>query len=226
METSNFDRECPTTLWDLLTADGPIVKKRRLVGSNRSVGSRSNELPPSSSSTCGAVPTFRYKCAADRDSEVSDEVLWIPYKKRKRREPATDATDEKGPRTRQRASISRQFSKSQLSVADRKCSTPDDDSFYDEWAPFEHGDVKGKVSIEDLISGELENLDTKLELLDEWSMATALQSYVENQSTQAIQDTVLHLIDKKQQSLIQVGLVDEQNHVGVTQKDHANRVLK
>jgi hypothetical protein len=60
-----------------------------------------------------------------------------------------------------------------------------------------------EMNIEDLIVGELEHSDKKLELFDEKRMSNALDNYVQKQDVQAIPEAVSNLLGKQQKKLIQ-----------------------
>ena len=70
-----------------------------------------------------------------------------------------------------------------------------------------------EMNIEDLIVGELEQPDRKLELFDEKRVSNALTDYVTKQEAQAIGEAVSNLLGKQQKKLIQRGpdSLDQQN---------------
>jgi hypothetical protein len=61
------------------------------------------------------------------------------------------------------------------------------------------------MNVDDLIIGELENADRKLELFDEKRVSSALGAYVEKQEAQAISETLSTLLSKQQKMMIKHG---------------------
>ncbi|KAL3937067.1 MAG: hypothetical protein SGBAC_007746 [Bacillariaceae sp.] len=70
--------------------------------------------------------------------------------------------------------------------------------------PIEPDDLE-TMKIEDLIVGELESADQKMEVFDEKKMTNALDSYVDKQEAQAIPEAVETLLTKEQKRWIKKG---------------------
>lgn len=78
-------------------------------------------------------------------------------------------------------------------------------------APIEPADL-AVTKIDDLVLGELDDSEKKLELFDEKRITNALDNYVEKQEAQAIAQTIEKLLDKQQKKLMsQKGDDEEEN---------------
>eukprot|EP00526_Cylindrotheca_closterium_P004416 CAMPEP_0113627434 /NCGR_PEP_ID=MMETSP0017_2-20120614/14209_1 /TAXON_ID=2856 /ORGANISM="Cylindrotheca closterium" /LENGTH=785 /DNA_ID=CAMNT_0000537691 /DNA_START=23 /DNA_END=2380 /DNA_ORIENTATION=+ /assembly_acc=CAM_ASM_000147 len=76
--------------------------------------------------------------------------------------------------------------------------------------PIEPDDLE-TMKIEDLIVGELETADQKMEVFDEKRMTNALDSYVDKQEAQAIPEAVENLLTKEQKKWIKKGSSPSKN---------------